>query len=87
MELIKKPVRMEHYSERYKLDPASRVNYTKIYTIEHNIKVKIIGKIHEDSKVIFFTNFKRFWDESDDEKEENKSRKGQGDSKKKKGGK
>jgi hypothetical protein len=75
-ELDKKPVRVDHYSERYKLDPASRVNYSKLYTIEHNFKVNIIGKIHDGSKAIFFTEVKRMLDESDDEKGDSKSKKG-----------
>ena len=30
---------------REKLDPASRMNYAKIYTVEHNVKVYFIGRI------------------------------------------
>jgi hypothetical protein len=32
-----------------KLDAASRLNYAKIYTIEYNVKVRFIGRIHPDS--------------------------------------
>lgn len=66
--LFKKPVRVQNTSEKEKLDKASRVNYSKVYTIEHNVKVCFIGEIHKDSKVIFFADFKRTI-EKDDESE------------------
>jgi len=31
-----------------KLDPMSRINFAKIYTVEHNVKVKHIGEIQEE---------------------------------------
>jgi hypothetical protein len=30
---------------RDKLDPNSRMNYAKVYTVEHNVKVLFIGRI------------------------------------------
>jgi hypothetical protein len=47
--MTKKPIRMEPSGPRHKLDKASRLNYTKLYTVEYNVKVWFIGKIHEDS--------------------------------------
>jgi hypothetical protein len=32
-------------TERHKLDQASRINYAKVYTVEHNVKVSFIGRI------------------------------------------
>ncbi|KAF2215317.1 hypothetical protein CERZMDRAFT_35496, partial [Cercospora zeae-maydis SCOH1-5] len=32
-----------------KLKPTSRINYGKIYTIEHNVKAKGVGMVHENS--------------------------------------
>jgi len=32
-----------------KLDSMSRVNFAKIYTVEHNVKVYNFGNVHEDS--------------------------------------
>lgn len=66
--LLKRPVRVNNISDKEKLDKASRVNYSKVYTIEHNIRVCFIGEIHKDSKAIFFTDFKRTF-EKDDESE------------------
>jgi hypothetical protein len=41
----------------YKLDRASRLNYAKVYTIEYNVKVKFIGKIHPDSSPKVVANY------------------------------
>jgi hypothetical protein len=57
-QLVKRAVRMEPSSPEEKLDPKSRVNYAKVYTIEHNIRVCFIGKIHPDSRATFETDFK-----------------------------
>lgn len=32
-------------SKREKLDPTSRLNYAKVYTIEYNVKVLFIGGV------------------------------------------
>lgn len=58
--LYKKPIRAVLKNE--KLRPESRVNYSKIYTVEHNVKVVFIGKIHKESELTFFTDFKRVFD-------------------------
>lgn len=42
------PVRCEMMGPEHNLDPASRLNYAKIYTVEHNVKVWFIGKVHRD---------------------------------------
>lgn len=57
-QLVKRAVRMEPSSPEEKLDPKSRVNYAKVYTIEHNIRVCFIGKIHADSRATFDTDFR-----------------------------
>jgi hypothetical protein len=68
--LIKKAVRVNNTSEKDRLAEESRVNYSKLYTIEHNIKVSFIGKIHDDSKHVFFTEVKRTLDDSDEDEGE-----------------
>jgi hypothetical protein len=52
-----RPIRVEPFKLE-RLAPESRVNYAKIYTIEHNVKVCSVGKIHEDSEATFFEDFK-----------------------------
>jgi hypothetical protein len=43
--MAKEPIRVEVLDLSYKLDPMSRLNYAKLYTVEHNVKVLFIGKI------------------------------------------
>jgi hypothetical protein len=43
-------------SSRDKLDPTSRVNYSKLYTIEYSIKILVIGQIDEDHKERFLNS-------------------------------
>jgi hypothetical protein len=47
--LQNKPIRMDPKTLRDQLDPLSRLNYAKIYTVEYNVKVSFIGKIHPKS--------------------------------------
>jgi hypothetical protein len=41
---------------REKLDPMSRIHYAKSYTVEHNLRVLIIGKIDENHQRRFLTS-------------------------------
>jgi len=43
--MAKEPIRVEVLDPSYKLDPMSRLNYAKLYTVEHNVKILFIGKI------------------------------------------
>jgi hypothetical protein len=65
--LLKKPVRVEPKTDQDRLLPESRVNYAKVYTIEHNLRVWFIGRIHDQSKAIFFTEVRRLFNCSDEE--------------------
>jgi len=47
--LAKKSIAVEKASTDQKLDPMSRLNFKKIYTIEHNVKVMNVGKVVKDS--------------------------------------
>jgi hypothetical protein len=44
-------IRVAPRSRQDKLDPLSRINFAKIYTVEHNVKVYDFGDVHEDSLV------------------------------------
>lgn len=46
---------------RDKLDPSSRVNYAKVYTVEHNVKVLFIGRIAKGDRVQFNRDFDATW--------------------------
>jgi hypothetical protein len=43
--MSKSPIRIEVISDAHKLDPLSRLNYAKLYTVEHNVKVFFIGHV------------------------------------------
>ncbi|TVY18997.1 hypothetical protein LARI1_G004116 [Lachnellula arida] len=55
------PIQAIPKTARDKLDPASRVNYAKIYTVEHNVKVQFIGRIAEASRESFTQAFDATW--------------------------
>ncbi len=42
-----KSVKMNPISPNHNLDRMSRLNYAKLYTVEHNVKVFFVGKVHE----------------------------------------
>lgn len=41
------PIRMDAKIAKEKLDPMSRINYAKPYTVEHNVKVLFIGSVNK----------------------------------------
>ncbi|KAF4628847.1 hypothetical protein G7Y89_g9303 [Cudoniella acicularis] len=57
--LTSTPIRMIPDSSRHGLDGNSRLNYAKIYTVECNVKVWFIGKIHPDSEGHLLASYKR----------------------------
>jgi hypothetical protein len=56
------PIRVVPKSDRDKLHPDSRINYAKIYTVEHNVKVFFIGEVHKRSKGRLITAFNTIWE-------------------------
>jgi hypothetical protein len=42
-----KAIRVEPHSRQEKLDSLSRINFSKIYTVEHNVKVYDFGDVHK----------------------------------------
>ncbi|OBT61180.1 hypothetical protein VE03_09439 [Pseudogymnoascus sp. 23342-1-I1] len=59
-ELVNTPIRIEVASPRHDFDPASRLNYAKVYTVEHNVKVCFVGRIHGDSHSTLKEDYLRF---------------------------
>lgn len=39
----------------------SRLNYRKIYTVEHNVKVREFGDVHPDYEERLVSNWKSAW--------------------------
>ena len=56
-----KPIKLKAKSPRHKLKPQSRINYAKIYTVEHNVKVLFIGEVSKSSRRTFMTDFDQVW--------------------------
>src|SRR4051812_17878112 len=48
---MKQPVKVIPDRPQHKLDSASRLNYAKVYTVEHNVKVWFIGRLAKESGV------------------------------------
>jgi hypothetical protein len=48
------------------MDKMARLNYTKIYTVEHNVKVYDFGKVHPDSLDVLKHQFRWVWQEGDE---------------------
>jgi hypothetical protein len=46
--LTRQSIKMSYKDPRHKLDKMSRLNYAKLYTIEHNVKVWFIGHISKE---------------------------------------
>jgi hypothetical protein len=63
--LLRKSIRCKMNSSRDKLDATSRLNYAKLYTVEHNVKVQFIGKIsksHENRIVAVYNEIHKLAD-------------------------
>jgi hypothetical protein len=59
--LSKRPIRIVPKTHRDKLDSESRINYAKVYTVEHNVKVWFIGEIAPELKRTLITDFDAAW--------------------------
>jgi len=59
--LSKESIQVISKNPRDKLEVDSRVNYGKIYTVEHNVKVLFIGKLAKESERTFMTDFDATW--------------------------
>lgn len=56
--MIKRPLAVE-CSRGQRLDPASRVDFSKVHTVEHNVRAQDIGMIRESS----YRRFMDYWEE------------------------
>jgi hypothetical protein len=77
---MRTPIRVKQTDYHEKLDPMSRLNYKKIYTVEHNVKVRDFGQVHKKYEEQLVSNFHEVWgfqtvpletsgDDTDDEEE------------------
>ncbi|KAG7141428.1 hypothetical protein HYQ45_001990 [Verticillium longisporum] len=64
------PARMEVTTKGEKLSKSSRANYSKMMTVEHNVKVMFIGRIGADYPVVY-TAINDCWDNKDHHRQDN----------------
>ncbi|ESZ94921.1 hypothetical protein SBOR_4713 [Sclerotinia borealis F-4128] len=55
--LRKQPIKVIPDASRERLQAASRLNYAKVYTVEHNVKVWFIGKLTKESESHVVTDY------------------------------
>jgi hypothetical protein len=60
--LLLEPIQVLTKMPRDRLAGESRINYAKIYTVEHNVKVAFIGKISPASERRFMNDFDSVWE-------------------------
>lgn len=55
------PIRVDADEKSERLDPLSRVNYGRVYTVEHNVKVATFGMVHASSMDHLKNQFRDVW--------------------------
>lgn len=60
--ITKDPIAVDPASQDQTLDPLSRVNFAKMYTVEHNVKVMSIGTVTKRSMGSFIVYAKEEFD-------------------------
>jgi hypothetical protein len=53
--LTKNDIAVDKAADDQRLHPMSRLNFNKIYTVEHNVKVMDVGTISKDSMISLIT--------------------------------
>lgn len=61
------PIKVKPNDRRDRMEPASRVNFGKTYTVEHNVKVYDFGNVDKDSAHRLRSQWKRVWNEDFEE--------------------
>lgn len=56
--MIKRPIQVDPADQHQYLDRMSRINFTKVHTVEHNVKVMHIGFVSQKSML----RFTQYWD-------------------------
>ena len=53
--MTKKPIRVNPVTPSQTLDPLSRVNFARVYTVDHNVRIMPVGQVAEESKYLLVT--------------------------------
>ena len=56
------PIRVIPIHRSYKMEPTSRINFYKPYTVEHNVKVFHFGQVPPDDRWKLEAQFRKAWD-------------------------
>jgi hypothetical protein len=48
-DIIKRPIKVKPASPDQKLDRMSRLNFSRVHTVNHYVKAMNVGMVHEDS--------------------------------------
>ena len=64
-------MRVTKYKDRPTMDLMSRLNYSKVYNVEHNVKVYGYGEVHKKSIPLFKDTFSAVWKELGEDDGEN----------------
>lgn len=59
-------IRVDPKSKADRLDSMARVNFSKIYSVEHNVKVYEFGHVHRDFMGLFIKHFRACWNMDED---------------------
>jgi len=59
--MLSPAVRVKPRDRTGKLGVMSRINFGKVYTVEHNVKVFDFGVVHDDSMAAFSNHFRSVW--------------------------
>jgi hypothetical protein len=55
--MSKGPIEIKVVNDSHKLDPLSRINYSKVYTVETNVKVLFIGEVAKGCLKLLAANY------------------------------
>ena len=53
--MTKNPIKVLPTTPDQKLDPLSRINFAKVYTVEHNVRVMPVGQVSPGSMHLLVT--------------------------------
>jgi hypothetical protein len=58
---MREAIRVKPIDKLHKLDIMARINFSKIYTVEHHVKVYNFGIVHDEFMDLFQRHFETVW--------------------------
>ena len=59
------PIKVNAKHPGEEMDRMSRINFAKVYNVEHNVKVYDFGDVHKNDRQTLKQQFKKVWDEEE----------------------